>query len=97
MVEYDVYGHTENSNNRTTLRFRSCRLFLPVTPLDVSLTLPTYMLKFPNRPMESPDGAQPHPMNPRRLKPQCISVNDSQVKTQTLRIALAPNPVSSWL
>ncbi|MEQ2162319.1 hypothetical protein GOODEAATRI_018492 [Goodea atripinnis] len=44
---------TQKSNNKTPLGFRSGRLFLPITPLQVSLSFPTWVLKSPSRIMES--------------------------------------------
>lgn len=41
------------SNNRTHLHFRSGRPFLPITPLQVLLSLPTWALKSPSRKMDS--------------------------------------------
>uniref|UniRef100_A0A3B3BJC0 Ig-like domain-containing protein n=1 Tax=Oryzias melastigma TaxID=30732 RepID=A0A3B3BJC0_ORYME len=39
----------QKSNNKTPLGFRSGRLFLPITPLQVPLSLPTWALKSPRR------------------------------------------------
>ena len=46
----------QKSNNWTPLRFRSGRPFLPTTPLQVMLSLPTWALKSPNRTTELPGG-----------------------------------------
>ena len=55
-----VIGQTVNStesNNWTLLRFRPDRPVFPVTPLQVSLSLPTWAWRSPIRTIESPVGA----------------------------------------
>lgn len=53
----DNLWFTQKSNNKTSLRFRSGRMFLPITPLEVSLSLPMWPLKSYSRTRKSPDGA----------------------------------------
>lgn len=47
---WTVFTMDEHTNNRTHLNFR---LFLPITPLQVLLSLPTWALKSPSRKMDS--------------------------------------------
>jgi len=53
----DSPWRAQKSNNRTPLWFRSGGPFLPITPFQVSLSLPKWALKSPSRTRESPAGA----------------------------------------
>ena len=44
----------KKSKNKTPLRFRLGRPVLPVTPLQVTPSLPSWAFKYPRRTMESP-------------------------------------------
>jgi len=47
----------QKSKNKTPLRFRSGKLFLPISPLQVTSPLPIWALKSPKITMESPGDA----------------------------------------